>query len=185
MLGRYTTGPVAARPDYSRGDRPCQRPALYSATDAGPTDRPPQRHRFAAHRRHAPGDGRGRGRRRRLRRRPDRHRPRGTCRGAARQGGRAVRRERDDGQSRVDDGPPRRAARRSSPAREHHLVIDEAAGHAVIVGASARSLEDRPDGTLDPAAIDAAFRDPTDRPRAAVRPRHAREHPCPLDGPAR
>jgi threonine aldolase len=32
----------------------------------------------------------------------------------------------------------------------------------VVVGASARSLEDRPDGTLDPAAIDAAFRDPTD-----------------------
>jgi len=45
---------------------------------------------------------------------------------------------------------------------QHHLVIDEAAGHAVIVGVSARSLEDRPDGTLDPAAIDAAFRDPTD-----------------------
>ena len=45
---------------------------------------------------------------------------------------------------------------------EHHLVIDEAAGHAVIVGASARSLPDRADGTLDPAAIDAAFRDPTD-----------------------
>ncbi len=45
---------------------------------------------------------------------------------------------------------------------EHHLVIDEAAGHAVIVGASARSLPDRPDGTLDPAGIDAAFRDPTD-----------------------
>jgi threonine aldolase len=45
---------------------------------------------------------------------------------------------------------------------EHHLVIDEAAGHAVIVGASARTLEDRADGTLDPAKIDAAFRDPTD-----------------------
>jgi threonine aldolase len=46
--------------------------------------------------------------------------------------------------------------------REHHLVIDEAAGHAVIVGTSIRALEDRPDGTMDPAAIDAAFRDPTD-----------------------
>jgi threonine aldolase len=45
---------------------------------------------------------------------------------------------------------------------QHHLVIDEAAGHAVVVGASARSLADRPDGTLDPAAIDEAFRDPTD-----------------------
>ncbi|HET8785712.1 MAG TPA: GntG family PLP-dependent aldolase [Candidatus Limnocylindrales bacterium] len=46
--------------------------------------------------------------------------------------------------------------------KEHHLVIDEAAGHAVIVGASARSLEDQPDGTLDLHDIDAAFRDPTD-----------------------
>src|SRR5215203_1037245 len=46
--------------------------------------------------------------------------------------------------------------------REHHLVIDEAAGHAVIVGASIRALEDRPDGTMDPAAIDASFRDPND-----------------------
>jgi threonine aldolase len=46
--------------------------------------------------------------------------------------------------------------------REHHLVIDEAAGHAVIVGTSNRSLVDRPDGTMDLAAIDAAFRDPSD-----------------------
>ena len=46
--------------------------------------------------------------------------------------------------------------------REHHIVIDEAAGHAVIVGASIRALEDRPDGTIDPAEIDDAFRDPTD-----------------------
>src|SRR5207344_754255 len=46
--------------------------------------------------------------------------------------------------------------------REHHLVIDEAAGHAVIVGASMRALEDRPDGTMDPAAIEDAFRDPFD-----------------------
>jgi threonine aldolase len=46
--------------------------------------------------------------------------------------------------------------------REHHLVIDEAAGHAVIVGTSIRSLEDHPDGTMDPAEIDAAFRDPGD-----------------------
>jgi threonine aldolase len=46
--------------------------------------------------------------------------------------------------------------------REHHLVIDEAAGHAVIVGTSIRSLADRPDGTMDLGEIDAAFRDPTD-----------------------
>ncbi len=46
--------------------------------------------------------------------------------------------------------------------REHHVVLDEAAGHAVIVGTSIRSLEDRPDGTLDPVHIEAAFRDATD-----------------------
>jgi threonine aldolase len=46
--------------------------------------------------------------------------------------------------------------------REHHLVIDEAAGHAVIVGASARTLTDRPDGTLDLDDLRAAFRDPSD-----------------------
>jgi threonine aldolase len=46
--------------------------------------------------------------------------------------------------------------------REHHLVIDEAAGHAVIVGTSIRALDDRPDGTIDPAEIEAAFRDPMD-----------------------
>ena len=46
--------------------------------------------------------------------------------------------------------------------REHHMVIDEAAGHAVVVGASIRALADRPDGTMDPAEIADAFRDPTD-----------------------
>jgi len=43
-----------------------------------------------------------------------------------------------------------------------HLVLDEAAGHAVVVGASVRSLAENPDGTVDPAAIEAAFRDPDD-----------------------
>ncbi len=46
--------------------------------------------------------------------------------------------------------------------REHHMVIDEAAGHAVVVGASIRSLQERPDGTLDPEAVADAFRDPSD-----------------------
>ncbi len=46
--------------------------------------------------------------------------------------------------------------------REHHVVLDEAAGHAVIVGTSIRSLTDRPDGTIDPAEIETAFRDPDD-----------------------
>jgi threonine aldolase len=46
--------------------------------------------------------------------------------------------------------------------REHHILIDEAAGHAVVVGTSIRSLEDLTDGTMDLAAIEDAFRDPTD-----------------------
>ena len=46
--------------------------------------------------------------------------------------------------------------------REHHMVIDEAAGHAVIVGTSIRALDDRPDGTMDLDEIEDAFRDPTD-----------------------
>ncbi len=46
--------------------------------------------------------------------------------------------------------------------RQHHLVIDEAAGHAVVVGASIRQLAERSDGTLDPDEVAAAFRDPSD-----------------------
>ncbi len=45
---------------------------------------------------------------------------------------------------------------------ESHLVMDEAAGHAVVVGTSIRQLCEHPDGTLDPAEIELAFRDPTD-----------------------
>ncbi|HYN48788.1 MAG TPA: GntG family PLP-dependent aldolase [Candidatus Nanopelagicales bacterium] len=47
-------------------------------------------------------------------------------------------------------------------AATSHLVMDEAAGHAVVVGASVRSLPENADGTIDPAAIEAAFRDPDD-----------------------
>ena len=43
-----------------------------------------------------------------------------------------------------------------------HTVMDEAGGHAVVVGATIRALRERPDGTLDPAEIESAFRDPTD-----------------------
>ncbi|MBI2776779.1 MAG: hypothetical protein HYX57_05910 [Chloroflexi bacterium] len=46
--------------------------------------------------------------------------------------------------------------------RQSHIVLDEAAGHAVIVGTSVRTLDDRPDGTMDLDAIRAAFRDPMD-----------------------
>jgi threonine aldolase len=43
-----------------------------------------------------------------------------------------------------------------------HTVLDEAGGHAVVVGATVRALPERPDGTIDPAAIVGAFRDPSD-----------------------
>jgi threonine aldolase len=43
-----------------------------------------------------------------------------------------------------------------------HMVMDEAAGHAVVVGASVRALPDRPDGTLDLDLVADAFRDPMD-----------------------
>jgi threonine aldolase len=45
---------------------------------------------------------------------------------------------------------------------DSHIVQHEAGGHAAIVGASARTIPGRPDGTMDPAAIAAAFRDSTD-----------------------
>jgi threonine aldolase len=45
---------------------------------------------------------------------------------------------------------------------QSHVVLDEAASHAVVVGASVRVLTERPDGTLDPDEIRAAFRNPTD-----------------------
>ncbi|MCI0583608.1 MAG: beta-eliminating lyase-related protein [Chloroflexi bacterium] len=46
--------------------------------------------------------------------------------------------------------------------RQHHVVIDEAAGHAVVVGTSIRALDERPDGTIDLDAIRDAFRNPDD-----------------------
>lgn len=43
-----------------------------------------------------------------------------------------------------------------------HTVMDEAGGHAVVVGATIRALDEQPDGTIDPARIADAFRDPDD-----------------------
>ena len=45
---------------------------------------------------------------------------------------------------------------------EQHITVDEAAGHAVVVGTSIRALQDRPDGTLDPEAIEDAIHDESD-----------------------
>jgi threonine aldolase len=62
---------------------------------------------------------------------------------------------------------------------QSHIVRDEAAGHAVVVGASVLQLRDRADGSLDPAEIAAAFRDPTDShepPTALVTIENAHSH---------
>jgi threonine aldolase len=47
-------------------------------------------------------------------------------------------------------------------AYESHIVSDEAAGHAVVVGASVRALHSLPDGTMDLDELDASFRDAGD-----------------------
>jgi threonine aldolase len=47
-------------------------------------------------------------------------------------------------------------------AESSHIVMDEAASYAVVVGASVRALRERPDGTMDLDSIEAAFRDPND-----------------------
>src|SRR5438874_1557085 len=43
-----------------------------------------------------------------------------------------------------------------------HILNHEAAGHAVVVGASVRQVAERSDGTLDLDEVAEAFRDPTD-----------------------
>ncbi len=50
-----------------------------------------------------------------------------------------------------------------------HTVIDEQAGHAVVVGASVRQLRSSPDGTMDPAEVREAFRsDDIHEPRTSL-----------------
>jgi threonine aldolase len=43
-----------------------------------------------------------------------------------------------------------------------HMVDDEQAGHAVVVGTSVRQMQERPDGTFDLDELEGAFRDPRD-----------------------
>jgi threonine aldolase len=47
-------------------------------------------------------------------------------------------------------------------AAASHVVHDEAGGHAVITGAAMQTVEPRGDGTMDPAALRAAFSEPDD-----------------------
>jgi len=52
---------------------------------------------------------------------------------------------------------------RETIAGQHsHIVMDEAASHAVVVGTSVRALREQPDGTLDLDEVRDAFRDPFD-----------------------
>jgi len=62
---------------------------------------------------------------------------------------------------------------------ETHIVNDEAAGHAVVVGASVRQLREGPDGTFNLRDLDDAFRDETDihqPPTALVTVENAHSH---------
>jgi threonine aldolase len=62
---------------------------------------------------------------------------------------------------------------------ETHIVNDEAAGHAVVVGASVRQLGEGPDGTFDLRELESAFRDETDihqPPTALVTVENAHSH---------
>ena len=45
---------------------------------------------------------------------------------------------------------------------QSHVVLDEAAGHAVVVGTSVRAIHERADGTMDLDEIREAFRDASD-----------------------
>jgi threonine aldolase len=45
---------------------------------------------------------------------------------------------------------------------QSHIVLDEAASHAVVVGASVRVIREAPDGTFDLDAVRKAFRHPDD-----------------------
>ncbi len=47
-------------------------------------------------------------------------------------------------------------------AATSHMILDEAAGHAVVVGTSIAAIPERADGTIDPALVAEAFRDPSD-----------------------
>jgi threonine aldolase len=47
-----------------------------------------------------------------------------------------------------------------------HIVADEQAGHAVVVGTSIKQMAERPDGTWDLDTLEDAFSDPTDAHQA-------------------
>ena len=177
MLGRYTTGPVAARAEHSRGARGCRRWAgrrarrrprpsacvprpilarcaridLRSDTVTQPT--PAMRRAMADA---EVGD--------------DVFGDDPTVNALEERAAELLGKEaglfvasRHDGQPRRPDGPPRRAARRSiAGARAPHRPRRGRRPRGRRRGERRGRSDDRPDGTLDPAEIEAAFRDPTD-----------------------
>ena len=58
-----------------------------------------------------------------------------------------------------------------------HMVMDEAGGHAVVVGRTIRALRERADGTHGPGRDRGRVPRPRRRPRADHGPRRPREHP--------
>ena len=148
------------RPSRPRARARRTQPALCSPGH-GPY-RSPLGHRHPSHRRDARRDGRGRGRRRRVRatiRRSTPSRP-ARPRSWARRRGCSWRSGTMGNLVSLMAHLPR--GYEAIAGASTHTVIDEAGGHAVVVGATIRALPERPDGTMDPAAVADAWRDPTD-----------------------
>ena len=140
--------------------RPRTRPALCSPGHA-PPHRPALGHRHAPHRGHAPRDGGGPRRGRRLRRRP--HVNELEARAAdllGKEAGLFVASGTMGNLVSLMAHLPR--GHEAIAGETTHTVMDEAGGHAVVVGATIRALRERADGTMDPAEIEGAFRDPDD-----------------------
>ena len=128
-------------------------PRCSSADGAG---RASQRHVHQTDAGDASRDGGGRRRRRRLGRRPDRERAAGTVRCIVRQGSRAVRAERIDGERSRDqsaDEPGRGGHRRSVGARDRsrsRCAGDNQPGHRARAAGSPWGIRPRRAGRCDP-----------------------------------
>ena len=65
-----------------------------------------------------------------------------------------------------------------------HMVDDEQAGHAVVVGTSIKQMRENPDGTFDLDELEGVLPRPGRPARADNRPRRDREHARSFDGTA-
>src|SRR6476661_7979775 len=184
MLGRYTTGPSAARPDYSRGRVPCQSRRRVAAAGPGALSRPvvPSLDRGLTYTRDPMPD------------QPIDLRSDTVTRPTPEM--RRAMADAEVGDDVFGDDPTvialeERAAellgkeaalfvasgamgnlvaqmahvargQETIAGEQSHIVMDEAASHAVVVGSSVHVIREQPDGTLDPEEVRAAFRDPGD-----------------------